>query len=117
VKEDTGSVVTWGCEGGSPIALSRRGFKKNDIKLGDTVTVDGYPAKGGSQLMDARRITLTDGRSFYAARLATVAQATRPHKRQTNIGGQPECGLRTTGAFPGELPAPSQWRDQRRCPF
>jgi hypothetical protein len=65
VKEDNGNVVTWGCEGGAPIALSRRGFKKNDIKIGDTVTVDGYPAKDGSHLMDARRITLTDGRSFY----------------------------------------------------
>lgn len=65
VKEDNGSIATWGCEGGAPVALSRRGFKKNDIKIGDTVTVDGYPAKDGSHLMDARRITLTDGRSFY----------------------------------------------------
>jgi hypothetical protein len=65
VKDEHGGVVTWGCEGGAPIALSRRGFKKNDIKLGDTVTVDGYPAKDGSRLMDARRITLSDGRSFY----------------------------------------------------
>jgi hypothetical protein len=65
VKEDNGNVVTWGCEGGAPIALSRRGFKKNDIKIGDTVTVDGYPAKDGSHLMDARRLTLSDGRSFF----------------------------------------------------
>jgi hypothetical protein len=65
VKEDNGSIVTWGCEGGAPIALSRRGFKKNDIKIGDTVTVDGYPAKDGSHLMDARRLTLSDGRSFF----------------------------------------------------
>jgi hypothetical protein len=65
VKEDNGSIATWGCEGGAPVALSRRGFKKNDIKIGDTVTVDGYPAKDGSHLMDARRITLTDGRSVY----------------------------------------------------
>lgn len=65
VKDEKGNVVTWGCEGGAPVALSRRGFKKNDIKIGDTVTVDGYAAKDGSHLMDARRITLTDGRSFY----------------------------------------------------
>jgi hypothetical protein len=65
VKDDDGNMVSWGCEGGAPNVLSRRGFKKNDIKIGDTVTVDGYPAKDGSHLMDARRITLTDGRSFY----------------------------------------------------
>jgi hypothetical protein len=65
VKNEDGSMETWGCEGGAPVALSRRGFKKNDIKIGDTVTIDGYAAKDGSHLMDARRITLTDGRSFY----------------------------------------------------
>jgi hypothetical protein len=62
VKADDGSVVTWGCEAGAPGALSRRGFKKGDLKLGDTVIVDGYLAKDGSHLVDARRVTLPDGR-------------------------------------------------------
>jgi len=66
VKDDQGKLLTWTCEGGAPNALSRRGFRKNDIKIGDTVTIDGYGAKDGSHLMDARRITLTDGRSFYS---------------------------------------------------
>ena len=64
VKDDQGNLVTWTCEGGAPNTLSRRGFRKNDIKLGDTTTIDGYRAKDGSHLMDARRITLSDGRSF-----------------------------------------------------
>ena len=62
VKDDKGNVVNWGCEAGAPGALSRRGFKKGDIKLGDTIVVDGYLAKDGSHLMDARRVTLPDGR-------------------------------------------------------
>jgi hypothetical protein len=66
MKDDHGNQLTWTCEGGAPNALSRRGFRKNDIKIGDTVTVDGYGAKDGSHLMDARRITLSDGRSFYS---------------------------------------------------
>ena len=66
VKDEQGKLLTWTCEGGAPNALSRRGFRKNDIKIGDTVTIDGYGAKDGSHLMDARRITLTDGRSFYS---------------------------------------------------
>jgi hypothetical protein len=41
----------------------RRGFKKGDIKLGDTLVVDGYLAKDGSHLVDAQRVTLPDGRS------------------------------------------------------
>ena len=62
VKETNGKVVTWGCEGASPTYLSRTGFKKGDVKIGDTLTVDGYPARDGSRLMDARRVTLADGR-------------------------------------------------------
>ena len=62
VKEENGSVVKWGCEAGSPGALTRRGFKRGDIKLGDTIIVDGYRAKDGSRLIDARRVMLPDGR-------------------------------------------------------
>jgi len=62
VKEAAGNVVRWGCEAGSPGALSRRGFKRGDIKLGDMIIVDGYRAKDGSNLIDARRVTLPDGR-------------------------------------------------------
>jgi hypothetical protein len=62
VKNDNGTVEEWICEGGSPGALSRRGFKRGDVKIGDTLIVDGYRAKDGSRLMDARRVTLPDGR-------------------------------------------------------
>jgi hypothetical protein len=44
-----------------PGALTRRGWKKGDVKIGDTLIVDGYPAKDNSHLMDARR-ALPDGR-------------------------------------------------------
>jgi hypothetical protein len=62
VKDDQGNVVNWSCEAGAPGALSRRGFKRGDLKLGDTIVVDGYPAKDASHLIDARRVTLPDGR-------------------------------------------------------
>ena len=62
VKDERGGVVRWACEAGAPGALSRRGFKRGDLKLGDTIIVDGYLAKDGSHLIDARRVTLPDGR-------------------------------------------------------
>lgn len=62
VKDEKGNVVSWGCEAASPGALSRRGFKRGDIKLGDMLIVDGYLAKDHSHLIDARRVTLPDGR-------------------------------------------------------
>ena len=62
VKDESGNVETWVGEAGAPGALTRRGFKRGDLKLGDTVIVDGYRAKNGSRLVDARRVTLPDGR-------------------------------------------------------
>jgi len=62
IEWTNGSVVKWSCEAGSPGALSRRGFKRGDLKLGDAIVVDGYRAKDGSRLIDARRVTLPDGR-------------------------------------------------------
>jgi hypothetical protein len=62
VKDDQGNVTNWACEAGAPGSLSRRGFRRGDVKLGDTLIVDGYQAKDASHLMDARRVTLPDGR-------------------------------------------------------
>ena len=66
-KDDTGAVVRWACESGAPGALSRRGFKRSLLKLGDTLIVDGYRAKNGANLMDARRVTLPDGQILSGA--------------------------------------------------
>jgi N-methylhydantoinase B/oxoprolinase/acetone carboxylase alpha subunit len=65
VRSPDGHITNWGCEGGGPGALSRRGFKRGDIKIGDTLVVDGYLAKDGSPLIDARRVKLPDGRTVY----------------------------------------------------
>jgi len=50
VKDDKGAVANWACEGAAPGVFSRRGFKRTDIKIGDTLIVDGYRAKDGSRL-------------------------------------------------------------------
>jgi hypothetical protein len=61
-KDENGGTTKWTCEAGAPGALSRQGFRKGDLRLGDTIIVDGYRAKDGSNLVDARRVTLPDGR-------------------------------------------------------
>ena len=65
VKDSKGNVSNWACEAGNPGALSRRGWNRGDIKLGDTLIVDGFLAKDGSKLIDARRVTLPDGRNVF----------------------------------------------------
>jgi Family of unknown function (DUF6152) len=65
VTRKDGTVANWACEGGGPGALSQHGWKKGDVKIGDTLVVDGYLARDGSHTVDARRVTLPDGRSIY----------------------------------------------------
>ena len=62
VKDDRGRVNTWTVEGAGPGALSRRGFNRGDIDLGDTLIVQGYLAKSGARIVDGRLVTLPDGR-------------------------------------------------------
>ena len=65
VVDSKGQIHNWACEAGNPGALTRRGWKKSDIRFGDKLIVDGYLAKDGSRLIDARRVVLPDGRTVY----------------------------------------------------
>ena len=66
VKDQTGSVTSWDFEMGSPNALMRRGWSRSSLKPGDMITVNGYLAKDGSHLANARSVTLGDGRKVFA---------------------------------------------------
>jgi hypothetical protein len=66
VKDDKGTVSNWGVEGGAPNALFREGWRKDSVKLGDTLTVEGNMAKDGSLRANANRVTLPDGRRVFA---------------------------------------------------
>jgi hypothetical protein len=66
VKDDKGTVTNWEFELGSPNGLARRGWTRNSMKSGDQVIVDGYMAKDGSNLANARNVKLADGRKLFA---------------------------------------------------
>ena len=66
VKDDTGKVSNWGVEGGAPNALFRNGWRKDSLKVGDIVTVEGFRGRDGSQRANANRVTLPDGRRVFA---------------------------------------------------
>ncbi len=66
VKDESGKVTNWEFELGSPNGLMRRGWTRNSLKPGDSITVNGYLAKDGSKLVNARTVNLTDGRKIFA---------------------------------------------------
>ena len=59
VKDDSGMITNWGMEMASPNLLMRNGWTKASMKVGDVVSVDGFHAKNGSNIGNARTVTLT----------------------------------------------------------
>jgi len=66
VKDAEGKVTNWRGEGGNLSGLMRRGWRKDSLKVGDTVTVEGSLAKNGQPLVNARTVTLADGKKLFA---------------------------------------------------
>ena|SRR6478609_6272982 len=66
VKDDAGNVVNWNIELASPNVLLRQGWTRDSLKTGDLVTVEGAHAKDGSNMANAQRVTLADGRRVFA---------------------------------------------------
>jgi hypothetical protein len=64
-KDESGRIASWGFEMGSPNGLVHRGWKRTDVKKGDRITVDGYRAKNGSNVANARTVTVSDGRKLF----------------------------------------------------
>jgi len=67
VKDGTGKVVRWAIETGNPNALLRAGWRKDSLKPGDEVTIEGYLAKDGTPTVNGVQVTLADGRKVLAA--------------------------------------------------
>ena len=65
--ELTGRSAVWGFSAGPPATLVRRGIKKDVLKIGDTVKVDGFLAKDGSSNASGGKITFADGRQVFTA--------------------------------------------------
>lgn len=53
----TKQVANWGFEMGPPHMLQRAGWKRNSLKIGEEVEVDGWLARDGSNHANARRVT------------------------------------------------------------
>ena len=66
VKDESGKVINWGMEMGSPNGLMRQGWSRNSMKIGDEVTVEGSRAKDGSNIGNARSVMLTGGQKLFA---------------------------------------------------
>ena len=66
VKGTDGKVNNWNFELGAIPVLLKQGWRKDSLKAGDQVTVEGSRAKDGSMTANARSVVLPDGRHVLA---------------------------------------------------
>jgi len=67
VRDESGKVTNWALEMGSPNGLMRQGWTRTALTIGDVVTVDGSRAKDGSNVANAKNVTLANGQRLFAA--------------------------------------------------
>ena len=77
VAGEDGKVVNWSCETAPPNTLYRQGWRRNSIKEGDEVIIEGFLAKDASQTMTARTVQTPDGKRLLAG---SAADGTPPAK-------------------------------------
>ena len=67
VKGADGKVTKWDCEMGSPNILMRNGWRRDTIQKGDQIIVTGSAAKDGSNMANAKVVTMADGKRVFNA--------------------------------------------------
>ncbi len=82
VTKKDGTKEVWMVEGGTPNSLLRRGLKRDTLKPGQVVIVDGYQAKDRSNRANGRDVTLPDGQKFFLGSSGTGAPYDTPGKDQ-----------------------------------
>lgn len=71
VADASGTVTNWAIEGSTPNQLYRNGWRKDDLKAGDAVTLtNSSPARNGSPKAYGGTLTLADGRKVFSGSAA-----------------------------------------------
>ena len=66
-KGTDGKTQNWTFELGGINALTRAGWAKNTVKIGDTVTVDAWLSRNSNTMGNAKSVTLPTGRELSGA--------------------------------------------------
>jgi hypothetical protein len=64
IKDDSGNVVHWVGETGSPAAVGPFGWTRDVVHPGDVITVYIFRAKAGTPVGIINKIVLADGKEF-----------------------------------------------------
>lgn len=59
VKDANGKVTNWGAELGPPHGLQNGGWRRDTLKIGDVISLNGSLAKNGTNRVNASNVTLS----------------------------------------------------------
>jgi len=62
VTDAQGRVTHWRAETNAPVVLVRRGWSRDTIRPGETITIEGWPSRDGKPYLRMRRAVDADGR-------------------------------------------------------
>jgi hypothetical protein len=63
-KDENGNMKQWKLEMGSPSALTRAGWSRNSLKMGDQVTVEAWMSKTKDDRANVKSVKMSDGREL-----------------------------------------------------
>jgi len=75
VTDQQGKVTEWRAETNAPVVLMRRGWARDSIKPGETVTIDGWVSRDGKPYMRLRRAVRADGKLIGSAAFGQADQS------------------------------------------
>src|SRR5262245_2279568 len=82
VRDAGGPVTNWAVDIGNPLLLERDGWKRNALQIGDTVAVDGIPARSEARQTSAKSVVLTKtGKRLFGPPVRRAAAAPAPIPR------------------------------------
>jgi hypothetical protein len=62
--DDSGAVVHWAAEVSNPIDMTKRGWSKHTLNVGDQVIVTVRPAKNGAPVGQLMKVVLPNGQTM-----------------------------------------------------
>jgi hypothetical protein len=61
VRGQDGGTEVWRAETNAPVILRRRGWAADSLRAGETIAVEGWPARDGGRYLRMRKVTRADG--------------------------------------------------------
>jgi hypothetical protein len=75
VKKPDGSIEKWRAETNAPVVLVQRGWSRDSVKVGETITIDGWPSRDGRNYMRMRAVKDEHGKPIGTAPFDQKAQS------------------------------------------